>query len=108
MLKIARIIKTIYACCVLHNICVNQNDNHNLIGDEQPFREYILNNTVVSEEEASEVTFEEPEREAGETSGGTYSNADLQRNKRIGREKRDALKMELWRDREQVQENRNR
>lgn len=99
-----RLAKTIYACCALSNICIDQNDpDFELTGDFQGFEE--LNNrgenteinlediTATADEELNEQDFTD-----GQQHHRLPTQAQIRRSKRASEARRERIKIDFSRN----------
>lgn len=104
MLNDERLAKTIYACCVLSNICINQNDPEYVLSDEfQGFEEFTNrgeNIEVGLDDLPSNVNDESEDLEDLSDDDDDQDNvrptqAQIERSKRAGELRRERIKIEL-------------
>lgn len=104
MLTDERLAKTIYACCVLSNICINQNDPEYVLSDQfQAFEEFTNRgeNIEINLEDISPIVNDEPVDLRGLRGGNGSNNngwptqAQIELSKRAGELRRERIKTDL-------------
>lgn len=102
MLDIDRMVKTIHACCCLHNICIDMKDSGEFI-DNRNFDEFVRMNSATGNEDEPNFAFNEligldniEYREAVGTRGGSARNELLRRFRDDGVELRNNIMQSLY------------